>query len=81
MEAYSRNEEVLTGNDRYEGYSIDIIKEIANLLAFKYVIKLVDDGAYGRKNEEGEWNGMIKELIEGVSVYNFVSQLLMQFFF
>ena len=54
-------------NERYEGYCIDLIKKIAGILEFKYVIKLVDDGVHGRKNERGEWNGMIKELIEGVS--------------
>lgn len=52
-------------NERFEGYCIDLIKEIARILEFKYVIKLVDDGVHGRKNERGEWNGMIKELIEG----------------
>ena len=55
-------------NERFEGYCIDLIKEIARILEFKYVIKLVDDGVHGRKNERGEWNGMIKELIEGVNM-------------
>ena len=58
-----------TGNDRFEGYSVDLIKEIADLLEFKYQIKLVEDGVYGKRNERGEWNGMIKELIEGVSFF------------
>lgn len=57
-----------TGNDRFEGYSVDLIKEIADLLEFKYTIKLVEDGVYGKRNERGEWNGMIRELIEGVSM-------------
>lgn len=56
-------------NEQYEGYCIDLIKEIARILEFKYQIKLVDDGVHGRKNERGEWNGMIKELIEGVSFF------------
>ncbi|UXI16430.1 uncharacterized protein NH340_JMT02373 [Sarcoptes scabiei] len=54
-----------TGNDRFEGYSVDLIKEISDLLEFKYTIKLVEDGVYGKRNERGEWNGMIRELIEG----------------
>lgn len=61
-------EENRTGNDRFEGYSVDLIKEISELLEFKYTIKLVEDGVYGKRNERGEWNGMIRELIEGVSV-------------
>lgn len=56
-------------NEQYEGYCVDLIKEIARILEFKYVIKLVDDGVHGRKNERGEWNGMIKELIEGVRTH------------
>ena len=57
----------LTGNDRFEGYCIDLMNEIAKRLQFKYVIRLVEDRAYGRRNEKGEWNGMIRELIDGVS--------------
>lgn len=53
------------GNDRFEGYTIDLIEELSKLLQFKYKFKLVDDGAYGIKNEKGEWNGMIGELING----------------
>lgn len=64
----AEGKEDLPSNERYEGYCIDIIKEIAGILEFKYIIKLVDDGVHGRKNERGEWNGMIKELIEGVSI-------------
>ncbi|XP_015792893.1 glutamate receptor ionotropic, kainate 1-like [Tetranychus urticae] len=46
----------LTGNDRFEGYCIDLMNEIAKRLQFKYVIRLVEDRAYGRRNENGEWN-------------------------
>lgn len=62
-----------TGNERFEGYCVDLIKEIAQILEFKYIIKVVEDGVYGKRNERGEWNGMIKELIEGVCVFYFCS--------
>lgn len=52
-----------TGNDQFEGYTVDLVEELSKLLNFKYKFKLVDDGAYGIKNEKGEWNGMIGELI------------------
>lgn len=52
---------------KYEGYCVDLIEEIASDLKFQYKIKEVDDGSYGRKNDLGEWNGMIRELIDGVS--------------
>lgn len=61
------NHEDLEGNDKYEGYCIDLLKEISKILGFKFHIKLVDDHKYGEKNDQGDWNGMIKELINGVS--------------
>merc|ERR1719319_171582 len=55
--------EVLTGNDRYEGFSVDLIAMIAEILRFNYTIKEVDDGKYGSFDEKaGTWNGMIGEL-------------------
>ena len=55
--------ETLTGNARYEGYSVDLVEEISQILGFNYTIKLVDDGNYGSFNKEtGKWNGMIGEL-------------------
>ncbi|GFY53888.1 glutamate receptor ionotropic, kainate 1, partial [Trichonephila inaurata madagascariensis] len=61
------NHEELEGNDKYEGYCIDLLKEIAKILNFNFKIREVSDKKYGEKNEQGEWNGMIKELIDGVS--------------
>lgn len=61
------NHEELVGNDKYEGYCIDLLKEVSKVLGFKFHIKLVDDNKYGEKNDQGEWNGMIKELINGVT--------------
>ncbi|XP_023349760.1 glutamate receptor ionotropic, kainate 2 isoform X2 [Eurytemora carolleeae] len=56
---------VLVGNDRYEGYSVDLIHEIAGILGFNYTIKLVEDGSYGSYNKHtGKWNGMIGELLD-----------------
>ena len=47
------------GNDRFEGYIVDLIDELSKMLGFKYQFKLVDDNAYGVKNESGYWNGLI----------------------
>lgn len=49
------------GNDRFEGYIVDLIDELSKMLGFKYKFKLVDDNAYGVKNESGFWNGLIGE--------------------
>ncbi len=45
------------GNDRFEGYAIDLIEELAKLLHFKFEFRLVKDGAYGRPGKDGQWNG------------------------
>lgn len=60
--------ETKTGNDIYEGFSLDLIKAISEILNFKYNIKIVDDGTYGAKKENGEWGGMVRELIDGKSI-------------
>ncbi|KAH7642522.1 glutamate receptor [Dermatophagoides farinae] len=53
-----------TGNDRFYGYCIDLLKEIVNSSDFKfdYTLRVVDDAMYGHKNENGEWTGLIGEL-------------------
>ncbi|XP_022241144.1 glutamate receptor ionotropic, kainate 2-like [Limulus polyphemus] len=55
----------LRGNSRYEGYCVDLIEEISKVLGFKYKFREAADRTYGKRNEWGEWNGMIRELIEG----------------
>lgn len=55
----------LTGNDRYEGYCIDLIEELALLLGFNYTFRVQEDKKYGSiNNVTGEWDGMIRELHE-----------------
>ncbi|XP_047500092.1 glutamate receptor ionotropic, kainate 2-like [Penaeus chinensis] len=55
--------ERLSGNDRFEGFCIDLLNEIAEILKFNFV--LIPIKAYGSRNATtGEWNGMIKELLE-----------------
>ncbi|KAG4074265.1 hypothetical protein HA402_008674 [Bradysia odoriphaga] len=57
--------EKLSGNDQFEGYGIDLIHEISQLLGFNYSFRLVPDGRYGGLNKEtGEWDGMVRELLE-----------------
>ena len=57
----------LQGNDRFEGFCIDLIDEIAQILKFNYTFHIVKDGSYGSKNDDGEWNGMVRELLDHVS--------------
>ncbi|XP_067000651.2 glutamate receptor ionotropic, kainate 2 [Anabrus simplex] len=55
----------LFGNDRYEGFSIDLIDEISRILKFKYEFRLVADNEYGNFDPKtGEWNGLLGELLK-----------------
>uniref|UniRef100_A0A8D2Q188 Glutamate receptor n=1 Tax=Varanus komodoensis TaxID=61221 RepID=A0A8D2Q188_VARKO len=57
------NHQELEGNDRYEGFCMDMLKELAEILHFKYKIHLVGDGVYGVPEANGTWTGMVGELI------------------
>lgn len=60
----------LNGNDRFEGFGIELIDELSKMLGFNYTFHIQEDGVYGSLNRQtGEWNGMIKELLEYVSIY------------
>ncbi|XP_064627646.1 glutamate receptor ionotropic, kainate 2-like isoform X4 [Lineus longissimus] len=54
----------LEGNDRYEGFCVDLLKEIAEICRFKYRIEIVKDRKYGIQNDRGDWNGMVGELVD-----------------
>lgn len=61
-----QNYQDLEGNDRYEGFCVDMLKELADILKFKYRIRLVGDGLYGVPGANGTWTGMVGELISRV---------------
>ncbi|XP_046977759.1 ionotropic receptor 25a [Vanessa cardui] len=48
----------------FKGYCIDLIEEIRQIVKFDYEISLSPDGNFGTMDENGNWNGIIKELIE-----------------
>nr|QZH55075.1 ionotropic receptor 25a [Achelura yunnanensis] len=48
----------------FKGYCIDLIEEIRQIVKFDYEITLSPDGNYGTMDDHGNWNGIIKELIE-----------------
>lgn len=57
----------LTGNARYEGFCIDLLRHIALMVGFDYRIELVPDGKYGVFDyESGEWNGIVRQLMDKV---------------
>ncbi|XP_018324825.1 glutamate receptor ionotropic, kainate 2-like [Agrilus planipennis] len=58
-----KSEPKLTGNDQYEGFGIDLIKELALMEGFSYEFKIREDKANGQKQPNGEWTGMIGEVL------------------
>ena len=53
---------------KFRGFCIDILDEIANRMNFRYELYSVADNQYGSEDENGSWNGMIRELMEKVNV-------------
>jgi hypothetical protein len=64
---YSKDHHTKQRNKRFEGFLLDLLAEIAKRLDFDYEVYEVPDGSYGSRNKDGSWNGMINELIQGVS--------------
>ncbi|CAH0390022.1 unnamed protein product [Bemisia tabaci] len=55
----------LTGNERYQGFCIDLLQKISDMVRFDYTIELVPDGKYGVFDyETGEWNGIVRQLMD-----------------
>lgn len=58
----------LYGNDQYEGFAVDIIKELAAIRGFNYTFLVREDMKNGEQDAKtGKWNGIIGDLIDGVS--------------
>ncbi|KAI1287063.1 Glutamate receptor ionotropic, kainate 2 [Halotydeus destructor] len=57
------NADRLTGNDRFEGYCVDLLEKISNILGFRFELYPVANNAYGTP-KNGQWNGMIRELLD-----------------
>jgi len=60
------NVDELTGNSRYEGFCADLAEKIAHKVGFNYEIRLVRDGIYGERLDNGTWTGMMGELTREV---------------
>lgn len=59
----------LSGNDRFEGFGIDLIHELSVMLGFNYIFRLQENGVYGSfNNVTKQWTGMIRELLDEVNL-------------
>ena len=59
----------MTKGSGLEGYCIDLMSELSKKLGMRYRMRLVKDGKYGRQDASGNWNGMVGEVVRGVSAY------------
>ncbi|XP_048885028.1 glutamate receptor 1a isoform X2 [Brienomyrus brachyistius] len=61
-----KNHEQLVGNDKYEGYCVELAAEIAKHVGYSYKLEIVADGKYGARDPDSKmWNGMVGELVYG----------------
>ncbi|KAF7659842.1 hypothetical protein LDENG_00291930 [Lucifuga dentata] len=57
------SENVLGKPKKYQGFSIDVLDALANYLGFKYEIYVAPDHKYGSLQPDGQWNGLMGELV------------------
>ncbi|XP_018367721.1 PREDICTED: glutamate receptor ionotropic, kainate 2-like [Trachymyrmex cornetzi] len=50
----------LSGNERYEGFAVDVIQEISQILEFNYTLQVESD--YGSM-KDGAWSGMLGKIM------------------
>jgi Ligated ion channel L-glutamate- and glycine-binding site len=54
------------GNDRFEGFLVDVLRLVADAAGFDYEICLSTDGRYGDISVDGRWDGIIGEVVRRV---------------
>ncbi|XP_059474662.1 ionotropic receptor 25a [Neocloeon triangulifer] len=57
-------EQAAQGGRKFRGYCIDLLEEIRRIMGFEYEIYEAPDHKFGSMDEQGNWDGMIKELKE-----------------
>ncbi|XP_063292608.1 glutamate receptor U1-like [Pelobates fuscus] len=53
----------MTSSSEMEGFCVDLLSELSQSLGFNYTINVVKDGRYGARDQDGNWNGMVGEII------------------
>lgn len=67
MNAVPQDGEILEGNARYIGYSMDLIAAIARIIGFQFQFRMTDDNKNGNWDEKTKrWTGVIGDLLERV---------------
>ncbi|EFN81309.1 Glutamate receptor, ionotropic kainate 5 [Harpegnathos saltator] len=53
------------GKEIWEGYCIDFIQKLSEVMQFDYELVIPEDQDFGKKLPNGEWNGLIGDLARG----------------
>ncbi|XP_076118201.1 glutamate receptor-like [Mytilus galloprovincialis] len=64
------------GRENFQGYIIDLIDKVSDYLKFNYTLCIAGDGTYGKKLENGTWNGVIGELTRGIADIAFAAMTI-----
>ncbi|CDQ75520.1 unnamed protein product [Oncorhynchus mykiss] len=46
-----------------KGFCIDVLKRLAKIVGFSYDLYLVTNGRHGKRGSDGQWNGMVGEVV------------------
>lgn len=60
-----KNHEQLEGKEKFEGFLIDLLSETLNRLSITWDAYMVT--SFGMPDAEGNWGGLMKEVIDGVT--------------
>jgi len=52
---------------QFIGYIPDLLHELSYIIQFDYDIRPVHDASFGHRRLDGTWDGMVGQLIDGVS--------------
>ena len=54
-------------NRKYQGLCIDMMDKLSEVMGFNYRLSLVEDGRFGGQDEDGNWLGLIGDMVNRVS--------------
>lgn len=64
-----KSQNQLQGNDRFEGFGIDLIHELSLIEGFNYTFHVREDGTTGVKDQiTQKWSGLLGDIINGVRI-------------
>lgn len=68
---FRKDYENFRGPERYEGYAVDLIRKLSEIMEFEYEFILVDsNGKYNPQTKQ--WDGIMRKLIDHVGFKGFL---------